>query len=287
MREFKFKIVQKLVESGIDKSEALQESDIFIEHISGYSKKDYVLNPNLVLTNFQQSKITHLAEKRAKTQMPIQYILGSAYFMDELFMVNENTLIPRPETELLVKKTAEIAASFKTKISILDIGTGTGCIPIMLAKILNSKGIEFSITTCDISKEALKVAKKNALKHNVAEQIELIQSDLFNNIKGSYDIIVSNPPYIPIKEKQKLQSEVAKYEPPIALFANDEEGIEVYKRIIEESKTKLNPDGYILFELGINQYKMVTDIFKQNYFDKIGSIKDLIDIDRVIFAHKP
>ena len=163
------------------------------------------------------------------------------------FFVDEYTLIPRPETELLVDKVLEISKKISNP-KILDIGTGSGCIPLTL--ILENNNV--SVDALDVSSETLETAKKNALFHNVLNNIHFFKSDLFSNVNDKYDIIVSNPPYIPLKEKENLQVEVKNYDPGLALFTKDDLGIEFYDKIVTKANDYLLPNGFLAFELGIN-----------------------------------
>ena len=138
----------------------------------------------------------------------------------------------------------------------------------------------------DVSKEAIEMAEKNALLHNVYEKIKFIESDLFSKIKEKYNVIVSNPPYIPIKEKDSLQYEVKNYDPSLALFAKDEDGIEYYKKIIADAHKYLLEDGFLCFEIGQNQGKLVTDLLKNNDYKNIKIIKDLNSLDRIVISQK-
>lgn len=225
-------------------------------------------------------KTLEIAKKRIETKKPIQQLLGSAYFMGSVFKISENTLIPRDETEFLVLKAIEkIETIKKEKIHILDIGTGSGIIPISIA--LNTKNVE--ILGVDISTSALTIAIENAQKYLPSNIVLFRKSDLFSNIKETFDVIVSNPPYIPIKEKENLQKEVL-FDPDLALFAPDNDGVYFYKKIIENAKNHLKENGYVLFELGIGQSKLVEDILKENNFKNIEIVKDLAGIERVIIG---
>ena len=227
-----------------------------------------------------KEKALEAAQKRVEAKKPIQQILGEAFFMGNTFKINENTLIPRDETEFLVLETIKkIKTIKKEKIHILDIGTGSGIIPISIA--LNTDNVE--VLGVDISTSALTIAIENAQKYLPSNIVLFRKSDLFTNIKETFDIIVSNPPYIPIKEKENLQKEVM-FDPELALFAPDDEGVYFYKKIIENSKKHLKENGFILFELGIGQSELVREILTENHFKNIEIIKDLAGIDRVIIG---
>lgn len=255
----------------MDTLQAEAEISLFLDSV-GFSKKNFFLGQELPLKDLE--KINFLIEKRIKEKIPVQQLIGYSYFMGEKFIVNEHVLIPRPETELLVQEIIALPAK-----KILDIGTGSGCIAIM-----SQKNTGMVVSACDISEKALATAKINA--KNLGADVDFIHSDLFSNISGKFDVIVSNPPYIPISELPNLQTEVALKEPHLALFAPDEKGIEFYKKIIEQSHQFLNIDAYLAFEIGIGQHQDIKEILDINDFCNIKIIKDLAGIERIIIAQK-
>ena len=220
------------------------------------------------------------AKLRAKTHQPIQHIIGFADFMGEKFVVNSDVLIPRDETEILVRKAIELIKNNDYKMA-LDMCTGSGCIACMIAKLTNCQ-----VLGVDISTEAIHTAFKNMERFELFNKAMFRKSDLFDKIREDekFDLIVSNPPYIPPVIKKSIQKEVS-FEPDLALYTKDEKGLEFYQKIIEDSPKFLNQGGYILFELGIGQSRDVAEILKNNGFSDIQVIKDLAGIDRVIFAH--
>ena len=264
-------IQTKLKKILADKNELRAETNFILENIL----KTPNVYEDMELSSSAKQMLDEVLKKRQEG-MPLQYIAGIADFMGEKFIVNENVLIPRPETEILVEKALEKSLNFKNP-KILDIGTGSGCIAIMLAK----KNPASTVTSCDISLNAIETASQNAKK--LSANVEFRKSDIFFNISKKFDIIVSNPPYIPISEKINIQKEVL-FEPESALYTSDEYGIEFYERIIAEGKKHLNKNGYILFELGINQSELVQNIFLDYNYTDIEIIKDLDNIDRVIIA---
>ena len=268
-------IVKILTDSGIEPNEANIEVKLLIEHFCGYGVKDIILGKKL---DEEKLKIVkQKAQRRAQTREPIQHIIGFADFMGEKFIVNPSVLIPRDETEILTRKAIEIINENDLKTA-LDIGTGSGCIACMIAKYTNCQVIGL-----DISLDALNTALDNASRLNLYNKAIFRKSDIFSNVKPGekFDIIVSNPPYIPLKEKAELQNEV-KFDPELALFAEDEYGVNFYKRITSNAPDILNASGYLLFELGIDQSEKVLTIMKQAGFTDIEVIKDLAGIDRVI-----
>lgn len=269
-------IVKILTDSGIEANEANIEVKMLIEHFANYSVKDIIMGKKLDAEKLKLVK--EKAELRAKTRKPIQHIIGFADFMGEKFIVNPSVLIPRDETELLVRKAIEIINknNFKTA---LDVGTGSGCIACMIAKYTDCQ-----IIGLDISTEALNTALDNASRLNLFNKAIFRKSDIFSNVKPgeSFDIIVSNPPYIPPSQKENIQNEVS-FDPEIALYTKDDKGIEFYEKIINDAPKILNENGYLLFELGVGQAELVKNLMCNN-FSEIEIIKDLAGIERVIYG---
>ena len=206
---------------------------------------------------------------------PIQYLIGYVDFYGYKIYVNENVLIPRYETEYLVQKTINYSKKiFNDKLDILDLGTGSGAISIVLGRELNS-----IVTGVDISEDALNVAKKNAIENKVS--INFIKSNMLDSVEGKYDIVVSNPPYIDIDEK--IMDSVKKYEPHLALYAKDN-GLYFYKNILSNIKPYLKERFIIAFEIGWWQGALIEKI-AQEYFEDSNVLieKDLTNRDRYIF----
>ena len=210
--------------------------------------------------------------------IPLQYITNLQEFMKLNFFVNENVLIPQPDTEILVEEVIKIA-QLENKIKILDICTGSGCIGISLAYYLKNAKISMS----DISKNAIEIAKKNAKENKVLEKTKFIKSDLFENIEEKFDIIVSNPPYIETDVIKNLSKQVQN-DPKIALDGG-KDGLLFYRKLIKEAPNFLNYNGYLCMEIGYDQKEKVIEIAKQEeIFSKIEAIKDLSGNDRVIIC---
>lgn len=267
-------IVKILTDSGIEKNEADVEVKMLIEHFANYGVKDILMGKKL--DSEKLSLVKEKAELRAKTHWPIQHIIGFADFMGEKFIVNPSVLIPRDETEFLVRCAIEKINKYNLKKA-LDVGTGSGCIACMIAK-----NTDCQIIGLDISTDALNTALDNASRLNLFNKAIFRKSDIFSNVKPgeSFDIIVSNPPYIPPSEKANIQKEVT-FDPEIALFTKDEKGLEFYEKIIAGAPEVLNKGGFLLFELGINQSEYVKELMSKN-FEEIEITKDLAGIDRVI-----
>lgn len=266
-----------LTDSGIEPNEAKVEVRLLIEHFAGYSLVDILMGKKL--TEDKLKIVEEKAKLRAKTHEPIQYIIGLADFMGEKFLVNKDVLIPRDETELLVRKAIEIIKenNFKT---VLDMCTGSGCIACMIAKLTNRQTMGV-----DISTEAIHTAFKNMEKFGLYNRAIFRKSDIYSKIREDekFDLIVSNPPYIPPKEKETIQEEVS-YEPDLALYTTDEKGLAFYEKIIKDAPKFLNKGGYLMFELGIGQSTSVAQLMKKAGFENIKVLKDLANIDRVIFG---
>lgn len=271
--------ISELTGYSILKSEATFEVDLLLLELFNYSKKDFLVYPDKIFDTKSIEKFNKIIKKRIQTNAPIQYLINKAYFMGHDFYVDNNVLIPRPETELLVKESLNIANNISAA-NILDIGTGSGCIACMIAINSNQTGI----TASDISDKALKVAKTNASNLNVKNKIKFIQSNIYSNIKNKFDLIISNPPYIPPIAKENMQKEVLEHEPHLALFTEDQDGTYFYKQIIKNSLNFLNHNGYIAFEIGINQSALIKNIFEEEKFKNIKIIKDCSNISRVISA---
>lgn len=211
---------------------------------------------------------------------PLQYITNKQEFMGLDFYVDENVLIPQPDTEILVEKAIEIAETTQ-KNKILDMCTGSGCIAISLAKKINNA----QITAVDISNSALNVANKNAINNNVENKIKFINSNMFNNIEEKFDIIVSNPPYIETETINKLGIEVQN-EPHLALDGGID-GLKFYKIIANNAFKYLNENGYLLLEIGYNQQNSVTQLLQDiGKYKNIETVKDLGGNYRVVIARK-
>ncbi|TYP99061.1 release factor glutamine methyltransferase [Tenacibaculum adriaticum] len=251
----------------IENKLGLQLVDIFV-------KQDYNIPSDKIL---DLNKVLECLKK----EVPIQYILGETEFYGLPFIVNENVLIPRPETEELVSWVLEEAKNKKKDISILDIGTGSGCIPISIKKNLPNS-VVFAI---DVSDKALIVARQNAEVNKI--KINFLKQDILqvNNLQQTFDIIISNPPYIRELEKKEINNNVLKNEPHLALFVSDENPLIFYKKIAELAKNHLNPNGILLFE--INQYlgKETEQMLKEKGFKNVMLKKDLFGKDRMIKAN--
>ena len=218
-------------------------------------------------------KLEKLILRRIKRE-PISKILGRREFWGRIFSINKNVLDPRADTETLIDYVIE-----KPVKTVLELGTGSGVITVTLA----CEWKEVHVTATDISEDALLLAQKNAEKFNIENKIQFLKSDWFDNVEGKFDLIISNPPYIGWIEQDKICTEVTKYDPEIALFAGFD-GFDAYKKIIPGLAKYLNPDGFVVLEIGASQSNLVKDIMNLSGFFNVDIVKDLSGKDRVIAA---
>ena len=251
---------------------------ILFEHITGWNQINQVVNKD---ENLTQSHINALqnALKELKEGRPIQYITGKAWFMGNDLLVNENVLIPRPETEELVDWITEYATIIDKPLQILDIGTGSGCIAISLKLALPN----CMVAGLDISEEALAVAQENAKK--LTAEISWMQENILDTtyLPHKFDVIVSNPPYIPFKENVNMQVQVKNFEPSIALFVTNEDPLIFYRTIARLGKQYLNSNGQLFFEMHYDQGKALLTLFDEmGYHAELR--QDMFGKDRMLRA---
>lgn len=264
---------KKLIENNIE--DATLIARILMQFVLNIDRNKLIIKQEEDIDSVKKQEYEKYIEQILEG-MPLQYITNTQEFMKNSFYVNENVLIPQPDTEILVQEILDIIQK-ENKNKILDMCTGSGIIGISIAKYAEN----LDITVSDISKEALKVVEKNVERNNV--KLKIVKSDLFENIKEKYDIIVSNPPYIETDIIKTLSKEVQK-EPKLALDGG-KDGLVFYRKIINEATKFLNKDGYLCLEIGYNQKEKVVDIFqKEKEFTDIKCIKDLSENDRVIIA---
>ena len=248
-----------------------------IEHYLGLERFILAIQPEHMITKEEESLLFKVMSQ-LKLEIPIQYILGRAYFMDLSFIVNKNVLIPRPETEELVRWILDDVSTKAWPLKILDIGTGSGCIAISLAKNLPLA----QVSAVEVSEKALALAKENARHHEV--DINFIHADILKapSFEGKFDIIVSNPPYVRMLEKLDMKKNVLENEPELALFVADQEPLLFYKKITELASDILVADGSLYLE--INQYlgKETQSLLEATNFSEIEMRKDFFGNDRML-----
>lgn len=233
----------------------------------------YYMHMEEELMSEQQDEYRVVIRKRAE-HVPLQYITGEQEFMGLPFKVNSNVLIPRQDTETLVEEALKV---IRPGMKVLDMCTGSGCILISILKnVLNVEGVG-----CDISKQALIVAKENAKLNNVVATFE--RSDLFDHVTETFDVIVSNPPYIRTEEIATLMPEVCQFE-PVGALDGKEDGLFFYRKMIAEGSKYLNPNGVILFEIGYDQGQDVSLMLKEAGYQDVQIVKDLAQNDRVVIG---
>ncbi|MBQ1994370.1 MAG: peptide chain release factor N(5)-glutamine methyltransferase [Lachnospiraceae bacterium] len=267
----------------LDAAERLKEAEIadadidawyLLELVTGMSRASYFLEKYNRPSDEEIRKYEELLEKRI-SHIPLQHITGRQEFMGLDFMVSEDVLCPRQDTETLVESVLEYTSGRK----VLDVCTGSGCIAVALMKLGNASCCD----AVDLSEAALDIAKQNAEFNDVS--INFIKSDMFEKIDGKYDIIVSNPPYIRPDVIETLMPEVREHEPLMALDGGSD-GLDFYRIIAAQSKEHLEENGILAVEIGYDQWEDVSELFRQNGFRDIVRIKDLSQNDRVVMCKK-
>ena len=264
---------KKLIKAGI--ADVKTDTWLLLEWSAKINRSFYYMHMNDEVPEESAAEYEAALKKRAE-HIPLQYIIGETEFMGLPFKVNSNVLIPRQDTETLVEEALKVA---KPGMKVLDMCTGSGCIIISI--LHHGKDLEGFAS--DISRAAINIAKENARLNHVAVSFET--SDLFTNINGRYDMIVSNPPYIRTEEITKLMPEVKQFEPYDALDGK-EDGLFFYRRIIEEAGSYLNLNGHLLFEIGFDQGEAVSELMEQAGFKNVCVVKDLSGNDRVVAGRR-
>ncbi|WP_162011458.1 peptide chain release factor N(5)-glutamine methyltransferase [Streptococcus sp. S784/96/1] len=241
--------------------------------LKGWTKTDLVLHLRQAVTDADEALFHRIFEQLSQ-QIPPQYITGKAYFGELELAVDDRVLIPRPETEELVDLI--LRENSGADLRVLDIGTGSGVIALSLKKARP----EWQVTASDVSPEALSLARENAQANQL--EVTFIQSDVFSAIEGSFDIIVSNPPYISYDDKDEVGGNVLSSEPHLALFA-DEDGYAIYRQIIEQSAAYLTPKGKLYFEIGYKQGAGLTTLLNKVFPEtRVRVLKDMFGKDRMV-----
>ena len=254
------------------------DAEILLANIMGVEKEFFIANNNMKISDEIIKKYNFAINRRINSE-PIAYILGRKEFWSEDFFVDSSTLVPRPETEILIYKIIKL---FKNKrVNILDIGTGSGCILLSILKELNfSRGIGI-----DVSQKAIKVAKKNAKKLKLNHRCKFKHMDLEKFNLEKYDLIVSNPPYIPSRNIKKLSEDIINYE-PISALDGGVDGLDLIKKVIYKSNELLKKKSILALEIGNNQYKNVSIILRQQGYREIGKECDYNNNIRCILSTK-
>lgn len=267
--------------SGPHPDRARQDAETLLLHVLDKNKSWLMAHLDEQLPAAEASLYSELLERRYRGE-PIQYITGETEFYGLPFRVTPDVLIPRPETEHLVEKVLDLAARFQAP-RIVDVGTGSGAIAVALAHLLPHA----QITAIDLSAPALAIARENAERNRVSNRIRFLQGDLLTPVAGQqFEIVVSNPPYVPTSDRASLTVEVRDHEPALALFA-DNDGLEVYRRLVPAAFAALIPGGFVALEIGYAQSPAITRLLKESDFDRIEFVPDLQAIPRVACAQRP
>ena len=263
----------RLREASVENEQA--ESWFLLEYAGGMSRSEYYLKCEEPMPSEIYQKYQELVEKRC-THIPLQYLTGEQEFMGLVFQVNEHVLIPRQDTETLVEEALRFAAP---GMKMLDLCTGSGCIAVSMKHYVPG----LAVTASDLSEDALQTARENARRNHCA--VTFVHSDLFDALEGPFDLIVSNPPYIPEGVIPALMPEVKDHEPVTALNGG-KDGLYFYREIIRGSSRFLTEEGYLLFEIGSDQGRAVSEQMADNGFSEIRVIRDLAGLDRVVCGRK-
>ena len=281
----KISTLQTIYREGKEQLEAagVPDADLdawyLLEFVTGISKARYYGNPEAGIDEREALKYRDVIRQRAE-RIPLQHITGEQEFMGFSFQVDEHVLIPRQDTETLVE---EALGVLKPKMKILDLCTGSGCILLSLLKLGEKQGIAgLKGTGADISREALKVAEENGRRLEIPEdRVAWVRGDLFENLEGPFDLLVSNPPYIPSGELSGLQEEVRLHDPVLALDGH-EDGLYFYRRIAAEAGKYLRDGAYLMLEIGWDQGEAVSTLLEVAGYREVKVKKDLSGNDRVV-----
>ncbi len=278
VREILNEATRELETAGMET--ARLDAEVLLAFCLNCDRLEFLKNPDMQISKSQLAVFNKLVSRRLKWE-PVAYITGRKEFWSFTLEVNKGVLIPRPDTEIILEEALAVGKNIIAP-RIADIGTGSGAIALALAKELP----EPKITATDISPAALKVAKKNARNLKLGKNIEFLKGDLFAPVKGLFDIIVSNPPYISAAKYEELPRGVKDFEPKIALLAG-QTGVEFYEKLIYQSKNHLKKDGWLLMEIGAPQAEKIRDIMQEcAFFEDIDVRRDYAGHDRVIKGRK-
>jgi release factor-specific protein-(glutamine-N5) methyltransferase len=266
----------KLEKSGSET--ARLDAEILLLHILQKDRSYLYSHKTDLVSDVDETLYNKLVKRRTENE-PVSYITGKKEFMGLELFVDQNVLIPRPDTEILVEYAIKWINNKSGLVKVLDLCTGSGAIGISIAKYCDNIRVDLS----DYSHDALSVAKKNVQANKLENKIHMLESDLFNNIteENKYHIIVSNPPYISENEMKQLEGNVLNYEPHMALYGG-KDGYDFYRKIITDSKKYLFKQGLLALEIGCSQGKIVSQLLKDNDFTEIEILSDLAGLDRVV-----
>lgn len=267
---------EKLDSKGVSNSGL--DSRILLAHALSVSKDWIIFNPQFELNEDQEKKFFDLINRRGNRE-PVSHLIGKREFFGEDFFVTKDVLDPRPDSETLIESILKKFPDREKKLKILELGVGSGCLIITLLKTFK----DATSTAVDISEAAIEIAQKNSEKHQTSSRLKIFKSDLFSNLNRAekFDLIISNPPYIPAADIEILEPEVRIHEPRNALDGGAD-GLDFYRQIAAEAKNFLNDFGKIFLEIGRGQEEFVSKIFVKNGFSHIDSTQDLSGVVRVL-----
>jgi release factor glutamine methyltransferase len=268
----------RLEQAGLTPDEAAMDARLLAQYVLGWDTARFLTSETDRAPDRFAERYQPLVDRRFARE-PLAYITGTREFWDLTFEVSPAVLIPRPETELLIEAALE-GWPQAAPLQVADVCTGSGCVAVTLAH----ERPEWVIVATDISPDALEIARRNAARHHVAAQVTCLRSDLLDDVNGSFDLIVSNPPYVPEGERTSLQREVRDHEPAVALFAGDD-GLAVIVRLAGQAVSRLKPHGLLLFEFGAGQEARIQEVIAR--VDGLGLVdvrRDLQGIPRMAIA---
>lgn len=276
-KEIREETARRLREAGIEEYE--YETWMLLEWKLGVDRAEYFMDPDAEVPQEQWNDLDAALRKRER-RIPLQYLMGSCEFMGYSFAVDERVLIPRQDTECLVELAVEQMRRSPEPCRVLDLCTGSGCIGVSVKLLCPQAQVVLS----DVSEGALAVAGENARR--LGAPVELVQGDLFENVQGTFDYILSNPPYIPSKVIDGLMPEVRDHEPRLALDGT-EDGLHFYRRIVREATKRLRPGGRLLFEIGQEQGEALLSLLQEAGYEETAIRQDLAGLDRIAVGRWP
>lgn len=252
------------------------DARLLLEEVTGLSRLEIICEPDNVLSEEHYKQFIGLIKRRIEGE-PVAHILGKKEFWSLLFYVTKDVLDPRPDSETIIESVLELFQDKEKSFHFLDLGTGSGCLSIaVLKEYPKSKA-----TSVDCSEKALEIAKKNADFNQVLDRLTFVQTSWVEGITDSFDLIISNPPYIPLEHESSLSKEVLLFDPKSALFAG-KDGLDAYRAIANDVRPRLKDQGYLLLEIGKGQGQSVKKIFEDSGFTFLFSKEDLQGIERVL-----
>jgi release factor glutamine methyltransferase len=273
---------ERLRAAGFGEEEAVRDAAVIARGLLHWSLADWLAHRDQAADPAFQQALTDLTERRCRHE-PVAYLLGEREFFDRPFRVQPGVLIPRPETELAVEVALEWVAALDAR-TVVDVGTGSGCIAVTLALEAADAGHQVAVTATDVSDVALDVARANAT-HLGAATITWLRCDLLADVDGPVDLVVSNPPYVPTRDRDTLSADVRDYEPGSALFAGPD-GLDVIRRLVPVAAARLRPGGVLVMEVGHGQWPAVTQLLEASGFTGVDWHADLQSIPRVVAARR-